>query len=47
MNSELDSSLKDMSQIEQQNNKSLQDEIVIKDKKIKIQQDEIKKTASR
>jgi hypothetical protein len=34
--------LKACLKIEQKNCKSLQDEIVIKDKKIKIQQDEIK-----
>jgi hypothetical protein len=46
INSELENQivqLKTCLKIEQQNYKSLQDEIVIKDKKIKIQQDEIKK----
>jgi hypothetical protein len=45
INSELENQnvqLKTCLKIEQQNYKSLQDEIVIKDKKIKIQQDEIK-----
>ena len=45
INSELENQivqLKACLKIEQQNCKSLQDEIVIKDKKIKIQQDEIK-----
>ena len=45
INSELENQivqLKACHKIEQQNYKSLQDEIVIKDKKIKIQQDEIK-----
>ena len=44
INSELENQivqLKACLKIEQQNCKSLQDEIVIKDKKIKIQQDEI------
>jgi hypothetical protein len=43
---ELPMKLKACLKIEQQNCKSLQDEIVIKDKKIKIQQDEIKKSSN-
>jgi uncharacterized protein (DUF3084 family) len=49
INSELENQivqLKACLKIEQQNCKSLQDEIVIKDKKIKIQQDEIKKSSN-